>query len=141
MSGIESRTAHGLFQALDSCFTDGHGYTRPTVTMQFVELCGSKDIHDLLGNKSGEVKLADDDDGSVRLLNAAYLEIKGPEDIMAHIELAKRRRATEATDKNGVSSRSHAVCQIQVKVRVCLEKIARTSLYMLHLLLSLKSLS
>ena len=116
MSGIESRTAHGLFQAIDSLSAKEPESIRPTVTMQFVELCGSKECKDLLNPNSGEVKLADDDDGSVRLLNATCLKVLSPEDLMSHILLAKGRRATEATDKNGVSSRSHAVCQIQIKV-------------------------
>ncbi|KAL7536128.1 hypothetical protein ACHAXR_006937 [Thalassiosira sp. AJA248-18] len=116
MTGIEARTAHGLFQAIDPNFADKpqNVTPRPVVSIQFVELCGSKEIRDLLVKKTGEVKLADDEDGSVRLLNAASCEVKSPEDLIAKIELAKSRRATEATDKNGVSSRSHAVCQIRI---------------------------
>jgi len=115
MSGIETRTAHGLFQAIDSNISNRPKDKRPVVTIQFVELCGSKEIRDLLVKKSAEVKLADDEDGSVRLLNAASHEVKTPEDLLERIMLAKGRRATEATEKNGVSSRSHAVCQIQIK--------------------------
>jgi len=115
MSGIETRTAHGLFQAIDSNFSDKNQSARPIITMQFVELCGSKEVKDLLVKRSGEVKLADDEDGSVRLLNAASHEVTTPADLLERIMLAKGRRATEATDKNGVSSRSHAVCQIQIK--------------------------
>lgn len=115
MSGIETRTAHGLFQAIDSQFSGKSQSPVPVVTVQFVELCGSKEVRDLLVKKSGDVKLADDEDGSVRLLNAVSHEVNSPEDLLGRIMLAKGRRATEATDKNGVSSRSHAVCQIQIK--------------------------
>lgn len=97
MSGIESRATHGLFEAIESLFTGKLETSRPTVSMQFVELCGSKECKDLLDPKLGEVKLADDEDGSVRLLNAASFEIKSPDDLLAHISLAKGRRATEAT--------------------------------------------
>ena len=84
------------------------------MTIQFVELCGSKEIRDLLVKKSEEVKLAEDKDGSVRILNAASCEVTSPEELLSRILVAKGRRATEATDKNGVSSRSHAVCQISI---------------------------
>eukprot|EP00579_Thalassiosira_antarctica_P008625 CAMPEP_0201884998 /NCGR_PEP_ID=MMETSP0902-20130614/17664_1 /ASSEMBLY_ACC=CAM_ASM_000551 /TAXON_ID=420261 /ORGANISM="Thalassiosira antarctica, Strain CCMP982" /LENGTH=824 /DNA_ID=CAMNT_0048414021 /DNA_START=149 /DNA_END=2623 /DNA_ORIENTATION=- len=115
MSGIETRVCSGLFEAIDSKFANQPQSARPVVTIQFVELCGSKEVRDLLVKKSGEVKLLDDEDGSVRLLNAVSHEVKSPEDLLGRIMLAKGRRATEATEKNGVSSRSHAVCQIQIK--------------------------
>jgi len=110
MTGIETRMAHSIFQALDT----SHDESQPVVTIQFVELCGSKEIRDLLVKKSGDVKLAEDKDGSVRILNAASCEVTSPEELLSRILMAKGRRATEATDKNGVSSRSHAVCQISV---------------------------
>lgn len=115
MSGIETRTSHGLFRAIDSIFAGKRPGDRPHVTIQFVELCGSKECRDLLVKDSGEVKLLDSEDGSVQLLNAVSLEVTSPEELLGQILLAKGRRATEATDKNGVSSRSHAVCQIQIK--------------------------
>lgn len=115
MSGIETRTTHGIFQAIDSIFGNKPENDRPSVTIQFIELCGSKECRDLLVKKSGKVKLANDEDGSVRILNASSFDVTTPEDLLRQIMLAKGRRATEATDKNGVSSRSHAVCQIQIK--------------------------
>ena len=115
MSGIETRTSHGLFKAIDSIYAGNRHVDKPHVTIQFVELCGSKECRDLLVKDSGEVKLLDSEDGSVQLLNATSLEVTSPEELLGQILLAKGRRATEATDKNGVSSRSHAVCQIQIK--------------------------
>lgn len=115
MSGIETRTSHGLFKAIESMYMGKHQVDRPKITIQFVELCGSKECRDLLVKNSGEVKLLDSEDGSVQLLNAESLEVVSPEELLGQILLAKGRRATEATDKNGVSSRSHAVCQIQIK--------------------------
>ena len=108
MSGIETRTVNGLFEAVDSKPDE----ERPVVSLQFVELSGSK-TKDLLVKKSGEIKLREDD-GTVKM-NAASLEVTSAEELLKQIMLAKSRRATEATDKNGVSSRSHAVCQIQIK--------------------------
>ena len=115
MSGIETRASHGLFQAIDFKFARKPQGDRPVVTIQFIELCGSKVCNDLLVKKSGEVKLVDAEDGSVHLLNATTIEVTSPEELLGQIMLAKGRRATEATDMNGVSSRSHAVCQIEIK--------------------------
>ena len=115
MSGIETRMSHGLFRVIDSSNTGKRQVDRPHVTLQFVELCGSKECRDLLVKESREVKLLDSEDGSVQLLNAVSLEVTSPEELLGQILLAKGRRATEATDKNGVSSRSHVVCQIQIK--------------------------
>ncbi|KAL3822227.1 hypothetical protein ACHAXA_000667 [Cyclostephanos tholiformis] len=117
MSGIETRASQGLFQAIDFKFACKPQNDRPMITIQFVELCGSKVCNDLLVKNSGEVKLVDAEDGSVHLLNATSIEVKSPEELLGQIMLAKGRRATEATDMNGVSSRSHAVCQIEIKCK------------------------
>jgi kinesin family protein 2/24 len=117
MSGIETRASQGLFQAIDFRFAGKPHSDRPTVTIQFVELCGSKVCNDLLVKNSCEVKLVDAEDGSVHLLNATSIEVQSSEELFGQIMLAKGRRATEATDMNGVSSRSHAVCQIEIKCK------------------------
>lgn len=126
MSGIEERTAKGIFQAIASLRSssndndDNDGTTASDdagkVTMQFVELCGNKEIKDLLTAKSKEVvKLLEDEAGVCRLLNATSIDITSPEHLLQKLAEGKSRRATEATDKNGVSSRSHACCQIRIK--------------------------
>lgn len=125
MTGIEERAAKGIFQAIaslrasnDSNGNDGTSASNDAgqVTLQFVELCGNKEIKDLLTTKSKEVvKLLEDEDGICRLLNAKSIDITSPEHLLQKIAEGKSRRATEATDKNGVSSRSHAFCQIRVK--------------------------
>lgn len=110
MAGIEERMSSTIFYR----FAGKYQGDRPVVTIQFVELCGSK-VNDLLVKSSGEVKVLDAEDGTVRLLNASVIEVKSSEELLSQIMLAKGRRATEATDMNGVSSRSHAVCQIEIK--------------------------
>ena len=105
MSGIESRAARGLFQNIGN---------NTTMMVQFVELCGSKDCKDLLSPSLSEVKIRDSEDGSVQMTSIS-MEVSTPDELLDAIEVAKSRRATESTDKNGVSSRSHAVCQIKMK--------------------------
>jgi len=53
----------------------------------------------------------------VKWKNAAELTVKSPEQLTKFINVGKSRRATEATDVNGTSSRSHAVLQITVRER------------------------
>ena len=50
----------------------------------------------------------------VKWRNAAELQVNSPEELSKCINFGKSRRATEATDVNGTSSRSHAVLQITV---------------------------
>lgn len=111
MAGIEKRMASTIFS---KCVGESK-----VISLMFVELCGNK-INDLLikgssGIKALDIKVLDLDDGTVRLLNASVIEVKSPKELLEQILLAKGRRATEATDMNGVSSRSHAVCQIEIK--------------------------
>lgn len=116
MSGIEERAAKGIFQAIASYERDDITTSDGACSITMVELCGNKEIKDLLTAKSEEaVKLLDDEDGVCRLLNATSVDITSPEHLLRKIAEGKSRRATEATDKNGVSSRSHACCQIRVK--------------------------
>eukprot|EP00542_Grammatophora_oceanica_P009579 CAMPEP_0194032888 /NCGR_PEP_ID=MMETSP0009_2-20130614/5734_1 /TAXON_ID=210454 /ORGANISM="Grammatophora oceanica, Strain CCMP 410" /LENGTH=428 /DNA_ID=CAMNT_0038673461 /DNA_START=68 /DNA_END=1355 /DNA_ORIENTATION=+ len=98
MSGIEDSVCADLFQDPQN-----------QISVQFVELAG-KLVNDLL--QESQVKIADQPSGNVRLLNAKVVQVSSPEALAKAIARGKRRRSTEATDKNGVSSRSHAVCQI-----------------------------
>lgn len=108
MTGIEERMANGIFDELAAA-----GNADAVMSVQFVELAG-KICRDLLGDTGEEVTLAEAKDGSVKLMGAETIEVKTTEDLARAIELGKSRRATEATDVNGVSSRSHAVVQIQI---------------------------
>ena len=102
MNGIEERICHDLFQNLPA---------RAKVSIQFIELRG-KQCCDLL--EDGPVKVVDQACGSVRLLNAATVHVTTPMELSRALARGKRRRASAPTDRNGVSSRSHAVCQITV---------------------------
>jgi kinesin family member 2/24 len=102
MTGIEERICVELFTNLA---------TGAKVSVQFVELKG-KHCSDLL--EDGPVKIVDQADGSVRLLNAATVHAATPAELSQIIAGGKRRRSTKATDRNGVSSRSHAVCHMSI---------------------------
>jgi len=52
--------------------------------------------------------------GRVIWSGANELRVRSPEDMIKYISKGKSRRATESTDVNGTSSRSHAVLQITI---------------------------
>ena len=92
-----------------------------SVSLQFIELCGTREINDLLVKRSNEtVKLVDQDDGTCKVLGAITVQVASADELMSAIHMGKSRRATEATDKNGTSSRSHSVCQIRIGRKGCL---------------------
>ena len=76
MSGIEERTARGIFQAIASLRSGNDNMNigdDNRVNIQFVELQGNKEINDLLSSKNkGAVKLVDDEDGACLILNHTY---------------------------------------------------------------------
>jgi kinesin family protein 2/24 len=103
ITGIEERVARDLFRMVS--------LQSQQVTIQFIELEG-KHGNDLLGERN--VKILEQHDGSVELLKALSMEVRSAEELHETILLGKRKRATEATERNGASSRSHAVCQITI---------------------------
>ena len=103
ITGIEERVAQDLFRMIS--------LSSQQVTIQFIELEG-KQCNDLFGE--GNVKIVEHEGGSVEVLNALSMEVRSPNELYEMIRLGKRKRCTEATDKNGASSRSHAVCQITI---------------------------
>lgn len=100
ITGMEERVCKDIFQMIA---------TSVQVKVQFVELAGKR-CNDLLGG--GDVKLVDQENGSVLLLNSTSVKTQSPEELYGAILQGKRNRATASTDKNDVSSRSHAICQI-----------------------------
>lgn len=102
ITGMEERVCKDIFRMINKSVQ---------AKVQFVELAG-KQVKDLLGD--GDVKLVDQENGSVLLLNATSVNAQSSEELYGAILQGKRKRATESTNKNDASSRSHAVCQIIV---------------------------
>jgi len=84
---------------------------------QFFEVRGQK-LYDLLGNH-GEVHLRADAEGLFHLRGAERVTVGathgGAEDMQAVLGKALELRASEATERNPVSSRSHAILVIWLK--------------------------
>ena len=106
MSACQERVAHQLFAA-NSC---------RQVQVQSIELAG-KNCRDLMVTSeeaSAQVKVLEQEDGSVRFVNAASAAVSSAEELNQLLTAVKERRATQATRQNDESSRSHAVYQIRL---------------------------
>ena len=127
MGGIEDLAVNDLFSLVEEEARTNMKVRRDkgpasylrTVRVHYVELAG-KEIRDLISNEqpntptgNSEVKIIEKD-GQVQLLNSTAQVVKCPKDLSKAIALGKSRRATASTDANSVSSRSHAVCQIEL---------------------------
>lgn len=88
-----------------------------SIKIEFIELCGKK-VFDLLPCGAGEkncVKLREAADGSLALEGATQLTSSNASELTGIMEAAHKRRNTESTGANEVSSRSHAVCILTTK--------------------------
>ena len=103
MTAIEEMTSRHLF--IPQTGED----VKIVVGVEFVELCGKK-VYDLLSEEKNSVKLREAGDGSLSLEGATQLECASPDELSSVMEIAHKRRNTESTGVNEVSSRSHAVC-------------------------------
>lgn len=116
MSAIEELAARDLFEDPDQ---------PPRLSVTFVELRGNR-VFDLLAegipNAKGrrgvrqrpELRLREQRDGSFTAEGACSEEPATPGELARMLRMAHSRRATSATDANDTSSRSHAVCMIQM---------------------------
>jgi kinesin family protein 2/24 len=86
------------------------------IGIEFIELCGKK-VFDLLapGEEKTAVKLREAADGSLALEGATQMVCLASHELTMVMEKAHKRRNTESTGANQVSSRSHAVCILSVK--------------------------
>lgn len=104
---IETATKH-LFELM------GHRED-PRVRLSFFELAGKR-CSDLLGGSNGDpILLREGKDGSVQVVGGVRPEVSSAHELLKFIKIGYSRRATDATDVNATSSRSHAVCQMKLK--------------------------
>lgn len=104
MAHIERRVAAALFDH------------EATVRVRYFEIRGKK-AFDLLGADDealgSEIRLVDEAT-SCRAEGAVVAAPSSASELLHILEAGKRRRATAATDVNGGSSRSHAVCRLEL---------------------------
>ncbi|KAK7426744.1 hypothetical protein QQZ08_006780 [Neonectria magnoliae] len=82
------------------------------VKLWIIELAGNS-AHDLI-NDCKDVKIREDMFHNTHIRGVLEVEIEDSETMLEYIEKASALRRTSATDKNSASSRSHAICHIQI---------------------------
>ena len=105
MNAIEQEVAKELFAEVSS--------KQRTIQVKCVELMGNKCV-DLIGNENKEVKLMDSG-SSVQFVGATTVTVESVVEFQRILHETKSRRATQSTDKNDTSSRSHSICQITIQ--------------------------
>mmetsp|Transcript_27479 Transcript_27479/g.63533 ORF Transcript_27479/g.63533 Transcript_27479/m.63533 type:complete len:1076 (-) Transcript_27479:81-3308(-) len=113
MTAIEEMAAIDIFAALPEATSADED---PQVAVQFVELRGNR-CYDLIARDSKafpELRLRETAGGVYSAEGAVELFPRSHEDLTVVMRTAHSRRATSATSANDVSSRSHAVCAIQL---------------------------
>jgi len=86
------------------------------IEVQCLELAGKR-CRDLLQSDehaAGEVRIIDNEDGSVTFVDASKSVLASPKQLVAALEQCQERRATQSTEQNDVSSRSHAAYRIKI---------------------------
>eukprot|EP00928_Gymnodinium_smaydae_P042229 TRINITY_DN28462_c0_g2_i3.p1 TRINITY_DN28462_c0_g2~~TRINITY_DN28462_c0_g2_i3.p1 ORF type:complete len:1029 (-),score=184.15 TRINITY_DN28462_c0_g2_i3:104-3130(-) len=109
MTAIETMAAKDLFEDA----SEGGEW----LSIQFVELRGNR-CYDLLApgpkDRRPELKLREDASGRFFADGALLLRPRRPEELCRLMREAHSRRATSATEANSVSSRSHALCTLNL---------------------------
>ncbi|KAH8057554.1 hypothetical protein JL722_6635 [Aureococcus anophagefferens] len=81
------------------------------LAVRFLELSGKKDCRDLL-NDGAPVKLLSDADEKIHFVGATVRAATTAAELRGALEAGLRLRASEETERNAASSRSHAVVQV-----------------------------
>jgi len=109
MSAIERAGFTELFDAMEE---------GATATASYFELAGKR-VVDLLQPANAvaqqSIKLMEDSHGSVVVRGSVAAPVASAAELLSVLNKGKSRRATEATEINAGSSRSHAVCQIAIR--------------------------
>ena len=122
MSGIQNLAAHDLFAGLGSMPSSA----RPTVHMAFYEIYGGR-CFDVLHNRA-KVAIREDGRGNVQAVGLRHKVADSEHELLALIEAGNEARTTRATAMNDTSSRSHAICEIEVRDGDSTRVLAKLSL-------------
>ena len=121
MKGIESFAIDALFNLSKRSFGDRFDFY-----ISFFEIYGGR-LYDLL-NKRATLQVLDDKNGKVQIYGLVQVLTDSPEQMHAIIDEANSIRTTHNTVTNETSSRSHAICNISVKLKGEDEEYGKLSL-------------
>ena len=115
-SGVIARAVHDLFQMKESL---PNGAERVKVTMSYLEIYNEQAI-DLLNDDpasaNATLQVRDSKIDGVIIPNLKHFPVSCDVDVLALMEKAAMKRATGSTHMNSVSSRSHAICTLNVTI-------------------------
>lgn len=114
--GVIARAVHDLFQAKASL---PNGADRVKVSMSYLEIYNEQAI-DLLNDDpasaNATLQVRDSKTDGVVIPNLKHFTVSSPCEVKALMEKASMKRATGSTHMNSVSSRSHAICTLNVTI-------------------------
>lgn len=112
--GVIARAVHDLFQIRQALPS---GPERVKVEMSYLEIYNEQAI-DLLSDdpSTTTLQVRDSKTEGVVVQNLKSFEVSSPSDVMEWMERASNKRATGSTQMNSVSSRSHAICTLNVTI-------------------------
>ena len=115
-----------MYKIVEDMFTRILDDTEKTydIRVSYVEIYNEV-IRDLLvpNSKNTYLELRDDPIKGVQLAGVTELQVQVPQEVMDLLVSGNKRRTTESTKANETSSRSHAICQIQLAVKDKLKNI------------------
>lgn len=88
------------------------------VYISYFEIYNEK-VMDLIGYDSKPLKVFDDEKGGVTIADLTVKTVKDADQLIAELEVGNLKRAQQATDANAMSSRSHAVFQLNIRKQKC----------------------
>ena len=107
MQGIQKHLVQDLFENLDTSTTQ--------VFISYFEIYGGR-CQDLLNNRQ-RLQVREDGTGEVVVGDLQEVEVETFDQLYSIMEIGNGKRTTHATESNDESSRSHAICQIALRVK------------------------
>lgn len=120
MKGIESLAIDALYTLSKKMNNKFEFY------ISFFEIYGGR-LFDLLNNRN-VLQVLDDKNGKVQIYGLVQILSESPDQMHTIIDNANSIRTTHNTVTNETSSRSHAICNIVVKMKDCDEEFGKLSL-------------
>ena len=113
--GVIPRAVYDLFQTRNQM---KYGKERVKVEMSYLEIYNeeARDLFCSDPTSASNLHIRDSSTEGVYVQNLTWKEVKSPGQVTNMMEAAAKRRATASTQMNAVSSRSHAICTLNVTV-------------------------
>jgi len=115
MGGIQAMVAQDIFMMLnDQNNENTNSSVEDTkISVAFFELYGGR-VQDLL-NERQRLRILEDGRGEIVVSGLEEFEANDPKEFLALVDKGNKNRTTHATEANDTSSRSHAICQINLR--------------------------